>query len=139
MERRFLSNQQFRAIYIQFMRTYEELGYMSKFQPYLVDKQVVYLPHHGVINEGSSTTKVRVVFDGSSKTSTGYSLNEIKLADTTLQEELLNIVIRFRQHTYIVCADIQKMYRQIQVDLDQRSLQCILWREGNTKKWNPLN
>lgn len=36
---------------------------------------VYYLPHHPVIKETSTTTNLRVVFDASSKTQTGFSLN----------------------------------------------------------------
>lgn len=31
---------------------------------------------HGVLNEGSVTTKLVVVFDASAKTATGFSLND---------------------------------------------------------------
>jgi len=38
-----------------------------------------YLPMHGVVKAESSTTKLRIVFDASVKTSNGQSLNNILL------------------------------------------------------------
>lgn len=69
-----------------------------------------------------------MVFDGSAKTTSGYSLNDIWVRPTT-QNDLFNIVVRFRKHPIILVADIAKMYRQINIDPSQRNLQCILWRE----------
>ena len=42
--------------------------------------QVHYLPHHGVVRYDKATTKLRVVYDASSKTS-GPSLNECLYKD----------------------------------------------------------
>jgi len=36
-----------------------------------------FLPHHAVVNNNSITTRLRVVFDGSTKTDTGISLNNV--------------------------------------------------------------
>ena len=40
------------------------------------DTEVYYLPPYCVLKEDSTTTKLRVLFDGSVKTSNGLSLNE---------------------------------------------------------------
>uniref|UniRef100_A0A1B0DP93 Peptidase aspartic putative domain-containing protein n=1 Tax=Phlebotomus papatasi TaxID=29031 RepID=A0A1B0DP93_PHLPP len=40
-------------------------------------ENVFYLPHHAVFKADSSTTKTRVVFDASCKTTSGVSLNQI--------------------------------------------------------------
>lgn len=37
-----------------------------------------FLPHHAVINENSTTTKVRVVFDALLKSSNQKSLNDVR-------------------------------------------------------------
>lgn len=87
-----------------------------------------YLPHHPVVKESSSTTKVRVVFDGSAKTSSGHSLNDSLLVGPVVQDELLNQIIRFRKFPIALVADIEKMYRQISMNPADRSLQRILWR-----------
>lgn len=39
----------------------------------------VYVPHHAVVRESSSTTKLRVVFNASCKTRNGTSLNDYLL------------------------------------------------------------
>jgi hypothetical protein len=60
------------------MTEYLQLGHMEPVQSNLPDnpKHVFYLPHHAVITEGPNTQKIRVVFDGYSKSVNGISLNE---------------------------------------------------------------
>ena len=43
------------------------------------------LPHHGVLKPQSKTTKLRVVFNGSSKIQSGKSLNDILHTGAKLQ------------------------------------------------------
>ncbi|KPJ02096.1 hypothetical protein RR46_01492 [Papilio xuthus] len=45
-----------------------------------------------------------------------------------------SILLRFRQHKYVVSADIEKMYRAILVNPSQRSLQQILFRYHPSEK-----
>ncbi|XP_058456663.1 uncharacterized protein LOC131434046 [Malaya genurostris] len=89
---------------------------------------VCYIPHHAVIKEFSTTTKVRSVFDASAKTSTGYSLNDCLLVGPVIQDDLLNIILRFRKCKIVMIADIEKIYRQIKIHPDDRPLQRVLWR-----------
>nr|XP_029712150.1 uncharacterized protein LOC115257038 [Aedes albopictus] len=90
-------------------------------------KDCVFLPHHCVVKESSSTTKCRVVFDGSSKTSNGKSLNDILMMGPILQDSLINILLRFRFPAVVITGDIQQMYRMIQLSEDDRDYQRILW------------
>jgi len=69
-----------------------------------------------------------VVFDTSCKTTSGKFLNDLLRVGPTIQNTLFNIILRFRQHTYALTADINKMYRQILLQVDQRDLQRVLWR-----------
>lgn len=50
-----------------------------------------FLPHHAVIKDSSTTTKVRVVFDGSCKSSDSTSLNDHLLTGPKLQIDIRNI------------------------------------------------
>ncbi|XP_072751044.1 uncharacterized protein [Anoplolepis gracilipes] len=88
------------------------------------------MPHHCVIKEESSTTRLRVVFDASCKTTSGVSLNDTLMTGPTLQQDLLSIVVRFRTFKYVLIADITKMYRQILINESQVPLQRILWRNN---------
>ncbi|GBP43611.1 hypothetical protein EVAR_32177_1 [Eumeta japonica] len=49
----------------------------------------------------------------------------------TVQDDLLSILLRFRQHKYVLSADVEKMYQQI-VHPDDRHLQQIVWRDSPT-------
>ncbi|XP_048514357.1 uncharacterized protein LOC125501757 [Athalia rosae] len=130
LERRFKGNDILRQRYTEFMREYVELGHMSAVSPTknASELPVVYLPHHEVIRETSTTTKLRVVFDASAKSSSGKSLNDVLLVGPTVQDNLLDILLTFRLHKIAFTADIQKMYRQILVDPRDRYFQRILWR-----------
>lgn len=131
LERKLVKQSQLREQYIEFIAEYERLGHMSRIPTETVDEKTsFYLPHHAVTKAESTTTKLRVVFDGSAKSSTGISLNDTQKVGPTVQSELVEILLRFRTHRYVLSADIAKMYRQILVDSEQRRFQRILWRSN---------
>jgi hypothetical protein len=92
-----------------------------------------YIPHHCVLKDSSTTTKLRIVFDGSAKTSSGQSINDVLLVGPTLQENLYNIMIRFRWHIVAVSGDITKMYLQVALAQKERDFHRVLWmdKKGN--------
>lgn len=82
-----------------------------------------------MLKNDSSTTKLRVVFDASCKTSSGVSLNENQLSGQKLQNDLTDIILRFRKYKVGVIADIAKMYRQVLIDSRDQHYQKILGRD----------
>lgn len=136
LERKLQRNLPLRELYTQFMSEYESLGHMSKVKHSDSEHIQYFLPHHGVLKEDSLSTKLRVVFDGSFPSSTGFSVNDLQMVGPTIQNDLFHILLRFREHQYVVSADICKMYRQVLIEPSQRCLQQILWRADPTE---PLN
>ena len=96
-----------------------------------------YLPHHCVFKD-STTTKLRVVFDASSKSPNGNSLNDCLLLGPRLQDDLFDFLIRFRLHQYALSADVAKMYRQVGLDKSDRDFHRILWRDYVTDEIREL-
>lgn len=132
LERKLQSKPDFKKLYVGFINEYKTLGHMCKIKNPVLNSPKYYMPHHGVLREDSLTTKLRVVFDASATTTSGYSLNNLQFVGPTIQQELFSILLRFRQHRYVVCADIAKMYRQVLINPQQTCLQRILWRENPT-------
>lgn len=128
MERKFAKNPDLKSQYAECIQGYLDAGHMSQLDLQDTLKPGYYLPHHAVIKEDSITTRTRVVYDGSSKASTGVSLNDTFFVGPTLQSDLATIVTRFRSHPYVLTADIQQMYRQIQIAEKDRVYQKMLWR-----------
>ncbi|GBP12592.1 hypothetical protein EVAR_10255_1 [Eumeta japonica] len=135
LEKRFHKQPDVKEHYLSFMREYEALGHSSKIER---PKNAVFLPHHPVIKENSESTRCRVVFDASAKTETGLSLNDIMMVGPTVQDDIFSILIRLRQHKFVITADLEKMYRQILIEPSQRYLQMILWRENDHEPLNYL-
>ncbi|GJQ70755.1 hypothetical protein Trydic_g687 [Trypoxylus dichotomus] len=131
LERKLSMNPQLKEMYTNFMEEYETVGHMTKLESVDNTKPCYYLPHHSVFKESSLTTKLRV--DASAPSSSGFSLNDIQLVGPTIQDDLFSILIRFRQHTYAVSADIAKIHRQVLIDPKYRCLQRILWRSVPSK------
>ncbi|XP_058816608.1 uncharacterized protein LOC131679875 [Topomyia yanbarensis] len=131
MERRLAKDSALHHQYCSFMNEYLSLGHMK-----LVDVvsdlpgQHYYLPHHAIIKPESTTTKLRVVFDGSCRTTSGFALNDLLLKGPTVQDDMLSLIFRFRMKPIVIKADIQKMYRQIKIAEKDLPYQQILWRNA---------
>ncbi|GFS89331.1 integrase catalytic domain-containing protein [Trichonephila clavipes] len=87
LERKLHSNNKLKEQYTEFMEEYQNLGHMTPLASD-VKSPHYFLPHHGVINDNSSTTKLRVVFDGSFKSTNGNSLNDILLTDDACFQQI---------------------------------------------------
>lgn len=92
------------------MREYELLGHMTKIAINSQSRSNAsyYFPRHAVTKITSTTTKLRVVFDGSAKTTSGTSCNDAQDVGPVIQDDLFAVLIRFRQHHIVLTADIEK-------------------------------
>ncbi|XP_012524189.2 uncharacterized protein LOC105829693 [Monomorium pharaonis] len=125
--RRFARDDSYKLRYQQFMTEYEVLNHMTKVSTSSPHHPHYYLPHHGVLKPDSATTKLRVVFNGSSLTTSGHSVNDIMHTGAKLHLNIPDVLIWIRLHRHLFATDITKMYRQIKVHEDDWDLQRILW------------
>ena len=113
------------------VRSYVELDHarlVTAEELKLPASQSFYLPMHGVVKESSSTTRLRVVFDGSCKSSTGVSFNDTLAVGPMLHPTLEEILLRFRSYRVALNGDISKMYRAILLDPADQQYHRFLWR-----------
>ena len=99
-------------------------------------KRTWYLPHHGVIHP-NKPGKVRICFDAASKFK-GKSLNDYLITGPDLLNNLVGILIRFRENPIAIVADIEAMYHQINlVESDTDSVR-FLWKENLHDETPPI-
>ncbi|XP_050302442.1 uncharacterized protein LOC126740449 [Anthonomus grandis grandis] len=129
LEKRLLKDNNISFLYHDFTREYIQLGHMTKINNSKTDMSLDYfMCHHGVYRQHALTTNLRVVFDASLPSSTGYSLNNIQMVGPIIQQDLVSILMRFTQHSVVFAANCSKMYRSVWVALEDRVVQKILWR-----------
>ncbi|KAH8256517.1 hypothetical protein KR032_001944, partial [Drosophila birchii] len=80
-------NRRLLARYDSVIQEYIDLGHMTEVYP-ASSSATYYLPHHAVVKPESTTTKVRVVFNASSPSANGISLNDILFAGPVVQSDL---------------------------------------------------
>ena len=121
--------------YSNFIIEFVNLGHMEEVR----DKELVrshyncfYTPHYCVFKDSSKTTKLRVVFDASAKTTFRISLNDKLMLGPTVQKDLFSILIRFRMHQVKFSAEIAKMYRQVVLEEEDRNYHRILRKSQNS-------
>ena len=89
---------------------------------------VHYVPHQPVIRENAETTKMRIVYDCSSKTNDEVpSLNDCLETGPSLQPLLFDILVRNRFRRYCVTGDVKKAFLQIMIRRCDRDAQRVLW------------
>lgn len=134
LERRFAQDAQLKSEYSKAINEYLQLGRMQPTASADLERPdrtctSSYLPHHAVVKESSTSTKLRVVFDASRKTTNGKSLNDILVVGPTIQSDIVTIIMNWRFHRVAFTADVQKMYLQVKVDPRDIEFQRIVWRD----------
>ncbi|BES89890.1 Pao retrotransposon peptidase [Nesidiocoris tenuis] len=127
LENKLNKNPLLRAQYNKFMSDYLEQGHMeiTNSPPEGVG---YYVPHHCIYRHDESFSRFRVVFDCSMKTSNGTSLNDVMNVGPKLQQNICDVLIRFRLHNVCLVADVKQMYRCIGVASADQDHQRIFWR-----------
>ena len=129
LERRLNTDKSLKSLYVNFINEYIKPNHMSELTNFNRNRFGYFLPHHPVMKESSNTTKLRAVFNESQKTDIGLGLNDVQIPGPSLQANIFAILLKFCKHTYIVTADIEKMFRQILIGSSDRNYQWIFWRE----------
>ncbi|GFW46429.1 DUF1758 domain-containing protein [Trichonephila clavipes] len=73
-----------KKLYSDFSDEYENLGHMEEVKEDILPNPHYYIPHQIVLRPDKGTTKLRVVFNTSAKTSNGISLNDTLLKGATV-------------------------------------------------------
>ena len=110
--------------------SYLQLGHAEEVPPEdQPPTNAFWLPMHSVIKMSSSSTKLRVVFDGSAATTTGVSLNQALHVGPTIQATLSDTLLKFRTYPIALNADISKMYREVKLKAADKDLHRFVWNE----------
>nr|CDJ95855.1 Retrotransposon domain containing protein [Haemonchus contortus] len=105
--------------YIAAIEDHLRAGFIEEVDERVVNThRVYYIPHQAVYKESSSTTKLRIVFDASSK---------VRGAGPTLLPDLVGILLRIRLHRLLLIADVEKAFHQIRLQRSQRDVTRFLW------------
>ena len=92
-------------------------------------KDRYYLAHREIFLPLRITTKSRIVFDASSKTGSGRSLNDCLYSGPPLQLNIIDVELKFRTHKIAIQGDVSKMFHGIQLHQDDRDFVRFLWQE----------
>ena len=88
--------------------------------------RIHYLPHHGVVRRDKATTKLRVVYDASART-TGPSLNDCLYSGPSFGQSIFDILVCFRFHKVVVAGDIEKAFLMVSMNAGDRDALRFLW------------
>ncbi|XP_059098436.1 uncharacterized protein LOC131892630 [Tigriopus californicus] len=129
LERRFIRNPIFATAYRESMGKTIEKGYAVKISnPRELDHPCqAFLPHHGVWKKNKKD--VRVVMDSAAQFK-GKSLNDCLMSGPPLQNDLMDVLLRFREGSTAVTGDIEAMFSRIYMHEDDGRYHRFLWRSN---------
>ncbi|KAJ8017951.1 hypothetical protein HOLleu_44328 [Holothuria leucospilota] len=133
LKRRLESNKEMHGKYTEVVEGYIAKGFAEPVntRESKPDK-IWYLPHHPVVHPHKK--KVRVVYDCAAK-SQGTSLNDKLLKGPDLMNNLLGVLLRFRQEKIAIVSDIEAMFHQVQmIEQDRDALRFLWWEGGDMSK-----
>ena len=92
-----------------------------------------YLSYHEVCKPDSQSTPYRLVFNASQKFS-GSCLNDYWLKPPDLLNNLLGVILRFREGKIALMGDVRKCYHAVALSTLDQHVHRFLWRESQNEK-----
>jgi len=139
LRRRLIKDPEIRERYVEEMRIMIEKGYAEKVPEGEIQtrRRTWYIPHHGVVND-KKPGKLHVVFD-CAPVHQDISLNPVLKQVPDLNNRLDGVLLRFRQESIALIADVEAMFYQIRVcSCDRDCLRFLWWPNGDlTQKVTP--
>ena len=90
--------------------------------------RVYYSPHHAVIRKDRETTKVRIVYDGSGKSSKDeLSLNDCLETGDNYILHIFDMLASFRSNPVGLTVDIEKAFLMVSIKEKDRNMLRFLW------------
>ena len=133
LERKFSRNPQFKQDYMKFINELILKGYARESTSAVEAGKCWYLSHHGVYHP-NKPGKIRVVFDLSAEFQ-GASINKALLPGPDLINQIVGVLLRFREKQIAVTGDIEAMYYQVKVPANQKLfLQFRWWKDSDSRK-----
>lgn len=109
--------------YKLFLHDYENAGHIEKIDNTNTSPPIIYIQHHYNGHLSSTTIKLCVVFDGSSRIDRAHIQHLVQ--KSKLQCDIISILNRFHFYQYIFTAGI----KQITIHPEDHLYQCVVWRD----------
>ena len=123
LKNKFQRNLTFCSHYKEFTNTLMRNGYAKKSADSATEGKCWYIPHHGVYNE-NKPNKIR-------------SLNNELMSGPDLTNQIIGVLIRFRQEPIAIMANIESMFYQVRVPEKHQNFLRFLWWENNNLDCEP--
>ena len=94
--------------------------------PSMVNRLRISGHHHGVVRQDKATSKLRVVYDASART-TGPLLNDCLYTGPKFGQSIFDILLRFRLQQEALTGDIEKAFLMVSVTERDRDSLRFLW------------
>ena len=122
--------------YQEQMEQMEDLGFSRKLTEREINDYkgpVHYIAHQEVVRPDKKSTPVRIVFNSSARYK-GHCLNDCWIKGPDLLNNMLGVILRFREQPVAVSGDISKMYHRIGIPEEDQHVHRFLWRDMDTTK-----
>ena len=91
-----------------------------------------YIPHKAVTRVNAESTKLRIVYDASSKENNQASLNDCLHPGPPLQNRLWDILVRSRFYPCLLTGDLKQAFLQVRIKEEERDSLRFHWRSPNS-------
>ena len=133
-EKRSAKNEEHANVYqkqIEGMIEQEVAQKLSKTELENYEGPIHYISHHEVLKPDSKSTPVRIVFNSSARYM-GHVLNDYWVKGPHLLNDLLGVLIRFRENNIASIGDIRKMYHTVKIKTIEQHTHRFIWRDMDT-------
>lgn len=133
---RLIRDPQLHSDYAAFMQVMLDRGFMEPVKESMnPGTDTWYIVHHAVYHKEKG--KIRIVFDCSLKYR-GVSLNDRLLKGPDLTNNLVGVLLRFRQEPVALQGDIEKMFYMVKIPEGQRDLLRLFWFPDGDLSASPM-